>query len=129
MDKLIRPKRIAFLPLAALAIVLTVSAPSQARDMGSHGVGGGHLGGAAVHHGFQGGHHLDGNHGFEGHHFDGHHFGGAHGRFGFAPVYPYYGPYYGYDEAPTYWYYCPSYGAYYPNVTSCPEAWVTVPAS
>jgi len=57
----------------------------------------------------------------------------GHSRFlfGFGPVYPYYGyhpPDYGY-EAPTYWYYCASYGAYYPNVASCPEAWVPVPAS
>lgn len=28
-----------------------------------------------------------------------------------------------------YWYYCPSAGAYYPNVSSCPEPWVPVPAS
>jgi len=78
-----------------------------------------------------GGHHFDGHHGFEGHHFHGHHFGGVHGGFGFAPLVPYYGynPYYGYYEAPSYWYYCRSYGAYYPNVTSCPEPWVTVPAS
>ena len=28
----------------------------------------------------------------------------------------------------SYWYYCPSYGAYYPDVLSCPESWVLVPA-
>ena len=28
-----------------------------------------------------------------------------------------------------YWYYCPSAQAYYPNVPSCSEAWVLVPAS
>ena len=125
MGKLIRPRKIAFLALAALAIVLAVTAPSQARGMSGHGSGGGHFGGADMHHGF------DGHHGFEGHHFDRHHFdGGVHGRFGFGPVFPYYGyyPYYGYG-ASAYWYYCPSYGAYYPNVASCPEAWVTVPAS
>jgi len=44
-------------------------------------------------------------------------------------VYPYYyPPAYTYDQAPSYWYYCPSYGQYYPNVSSCPEPWVTVPA-
>src|SRR5882724_13037253 len=116
VDKLARPKKIAFVALAALAIVLAVNAPSQARGMSGHGAGG---------------HHFDGHHGFEGHHFHGHHFGGVHGGFGFAPLVPYYGynPYYGYYEAPSYWYYCRSYGAYYPNVTSCPEPWVTVPAS
>lgn len=31
------------------------------------------------------------------------------------------------DQAPAY--YCPSYDAYYPSVTSCPEAWEPVPAS
>jgi len=111
VDKLARPKEIAFVALAALAIVLAVNAPSQARGMSGHGAGG---------------HHFGGHHGFEGHHF-----GGGHGRFGFAPLVPYYGynPYYGYYQAPAYWYYCPSYGAYYPNVASCPEPWVTVPAS
>ncbi len=28
-----------------------------------------------------------------------------------------------------YWYYCPSAQAYYPNVPSCSEPWVLVPAS
>ena len=77
-----------------------------------------------MHHGFEGHHGFDGHRGFEGHHFDGR----VHGRFGFGPVFPYYYPYYGYG-APAYWYYCPSYGAYYPYAASCPEAWVTVPAS
>jgi hypothetical protein len=26
-----------------------------------------------------------------------------------------------------YWYYCSSAGAYYPSVSTCPEAWVKVP--
>lgn len=30
---------------------------------------------------------------------------------------------------PAYWYYCASAQAYYPYVTSCPEAWIQVPAS
>ncbi|HXJ81334.1 MAG TPA: hypothetical protein VMS64_21985 [Candidatus Methylomirabilis sp.] len=30
--------------------------------------------------------------------------------------------------APSYWYYCPAYGGYYPDVPSCPEPWVVVPA-
>jgi len=29
---------------------------------------------------------------------------------------------------PAYWYYCSSAQAYYPNVQSCPEAWMKVPA-
>jgi len=86
-----------------------------------HGFEGGHGGGAREHHGFEGRH-------FEGHDFDRHHFEGR--GFGFGPFFPYYAPYgYApYGVAPSYWYYCPSYGAYYPSVTSCPEAWVTVPA-
>ena len=102
--KLTHLKRMAFVAVAALAMVLAVTAPSQAAGVGGHGSGGGHPGEGA-------------HDGFEGRHFD--------RRFGFGPVYPYYG----YDDAPDYWYYCPSYGAYYPSVTSCPEAWVPVPGS
>ena len=47
----------------------------------------------------------------------------------FYSTYPYYGYYPAAPDAPVYWYYCPSYGAYYPNVTSCPDAWVPVPGS
>lgn len=132
MDKRTAPKKMAFLAVAALAIVLAVNAPSQAADTGGHGFGGGHPGGAFAHHGFDG-RHFDG-HRFEARHFDRRHFDrGVHGHlgFGFVPVLPYYGydPYYSYDQGPGYWYYCPSYGAYYPNVATCPEAWVPVPAS
>ena len=113
MDKIKGLKKVTYMALAALAIVLAVNGSSQARAMGGHD-GGGHSGGNGMHHGF------DGHHDFD---------RGGHRRFGFAPVFPYYGYYpYGY-EAPAYWYYCPSYGAYYPNVASCPEAWVPVPAS
>ena len=31
------------------------------------------------------------------------------------------------EPAQSYWYYCQSARAYYPNVQSCPEAWVKVP--
>ncbi|PYO07968.1 MAG: hypothetical protein DMD75_19590 [Candidatus Rokuibacteriota bacterium] len=31
------------------------------------------------------------------------------------------------EPAQGYWYFCPSSQAYYPNVQSCPEAWVKVP--
>ena len=103
--------------LAVLAFVVVVTAPSQAAAAGSHGFGGAHPGGAGVRSGFEGRH-------FEGRHFEGHRFDGRFGL-GFGPVVPYYG----YYDAPGYWYYCPSYGAYYPNVGSCPEAWVPVPAS
>jgi len=125
-----------FVALGALAIMMAVSGPSQAAGMGGHGGGGGggHGGGGGGQHGGGGGNFggHEGGH-FEGHeggHFEGHegrHFE-EHGRFGFGfgfgPIYPYY-PYY---STPGYWYYCPSYNGYYPNVTTCPEAWVTVPA-
>jgi hypothetical protein len=112
-------RKLALVAVAALAIVLTVSLPTQARGTGGPGVGSGQPGGAVGHGSF------DGHHGFDGHHFD-------HHRFGFAPVFPFYGyyPYYPYGyQAPAYWYYCPSSGAYYPDVQSCSEAWVPVPAS
>ena len=32
------------------------------------------------------------------------------------------------QQSPAYWYYCSSLRAYYPSVTTCPEAWVPVPA-
>ena len=124
MIKLTRPMKTPFAVVAALAMALVASPPVQAAGSGGHGgFGSGHYGGGAVHHGF------DGHH-FGEHRFDGRHFNGRF-RFGFEPVFPYYGyypPAYTY-EAPSYWYYCPSYGAYYPNVASCPEAWVPVPAS
>ena len=135
MVRLIRAGKVALVALAALTIVLGANAPSQAAGMGGHGFGGGHAGGFGGGHpsGFGGSHpgQVGGHHGFEGHHFD----RGGHDRFrfGVGPVFPYYGyaPYYGYYpyDAGAYWYYCPSYGAYYPNVSSCPDAWVPVPAS
>jgi len=129
MTKLTRPKKTALVVFAALAIALAANPPLQAADFGGHGgFGGGHTSASAIHHGSEG-HHFQG-HRFEEHRFYGHH-GDGRFRFGFAPVFPYYGyypPAYTY-EAPTYWYYCPSYGAYYPNVASCPEAWVPVPTS
>ena len=133
MDRLGGARKLALIAVAALAIVLTINLPSEARGAGGPGFGGGHPGGAVGHGGFDGHHGFDGHPGFDGHHgFDGHRF--DHHRFGFAPVFPFYGyyayypPAYGY-QAPVYWYYCPSAGAYYPDVQSCPEAWVPVPAS
>jgi hypothetical protein len=73
-------------------------------------------------------------------HFPGHPpgiHGGVPGRgyVGVWPGWPWYGWWWGYPgpaypppPAPTYWYYCPAYGDYYPNVPSCPEPWVPVPA-
>jgi len=124
VEKLKDLRRLVLVAIASLAIVLAVGAPSQARGMDGHGFGDGHPGGVDMHQGFDGHHGVDGHHGFDRGH--------DRFRFGFGvPVYPYYGyypPAYGY-QAPTYWYWCPSYGAYYPNVTSCPEAWEPVPAS
>ena len=120
MKKLTRSTRVV---LCALAMVLASHAPSLARGAGGHsGFGGGHPGGGVVHHGYH-------------HHGHVRHFHPVpHGRFRFAPVVPFYG-YYPYAP-PAYsygtrgvWYYCPSYGAYYPDVTSCPEAWVLVPSA
>lgn len=140
-------KRIRFAAFAALGILLALNAPVRAEGghgggghggggfgggHGGGGFGGGH-GGGMEHHGFEGhhfeghdeGHHFEGRH-FEGHDFDRHDFDGRFGfGFGLGLGYPYSEPYY---AAPSYWYYCQSYGAYYPSVTSCPEAWVTVPA-
>ena len=129
VDMLRGAKKMAFAAVAALAIVLAVNAPSQARGMGGHE--GGHSGGA-VGHGFEGHRGFEGHHDFDGRHFDGRHFDrGVRGGFGFVSPYPYYDyspPAYTYD-APTYYWYCPSYGAYYPSVASCPDTWVPVPAS
>ena len=133
MDKLRRATHVAFVAIAALAIVLAVNAPTQARGggghgLGGHGFGGDHPGGTFGHDGLHGHHGLDGHHDFD-------RFGHNRFLFGFGgPVYPYYGyygsypPAYGY-EAPAYWYYCPTYGAYYPNVGNCPETWIPVPVS
>ena len=45
----------------------------------------------------------------------------------YDPGYAYPAPTYS-EPAPSYWYYCQSAGAYYPDVLSCPEPWVPVPA-
>ena len=118
MDKPKHPNKLALVALIALAIMLAANGPSLAKGAGGHGFGG-HSSENGMHQGFEGHHGFDGHHDFDRHHgFDGHR------RFGFGPVFPYYGYY-----SPGYWYYCPSYGAYYPSVATCPEAWVPVPAS
>jgi len=116
MEEFLRRTRTMFMVVAALAMVLAVSASGQAAG-GGHADGGGH--GEGMSHG---GHDFD-RHRSEDHHFDGR----DHDHFRFAPVFPY--AYEPYPYAPSYWYYCPSYGAYYPYVTSCPDAWEPVPAS
>ena len=128
MHTLRRARQLAFVAIAALAIVLSTNAPSEARGGGGHGGSGGGHAGEALGHGFEGHHDLDGHHDFD-------RFGHDRFLFGFGgPVYPYdgydgdYPPAYRY-EAPAFWYYCPTYGAYYPNVATCPETWMPVPAS
>jgi len=127
MERLGGARKLVHIVIATLAIVLTISLPSHARGAGGPGFGAGHPGGAVGRGGFAGHRGFDGHHGFDGHRFADH-------RFGFAPVFPFYGyypyypPAYGY-QPPAYWYYCPSAGAYYPDVQSCSEAWVPVPAS
>jgi hypothetical protein len=46
---------------------------------------------------------------------------------GYDPGYAYSPPVYS-APAPSYWYYCRSAGAYYPDVPSCLEPWMLVPA-
>lgn len=131
MNKLACAKRFASIALVAVAVLLAVVAPSQAQGAAGHGFAGGHP---------SAGQGLEGRHGFERHRgFERHQPFGAHRDFdrgrrahffigGGYPYSWYYPPVYEYS-APAYWYYCPSYGAYYPDVPSCPEAWVPVPAA
>ena len=121
MRKLKTAKKMTFTILGALALVLALHAPGQARPPGL----------SVPHQVRPDGHAFDSHHGFA-------HRGFHHG-FGFAlgPVYPYYtygyypygySPYYGY-QAPAYFYYCGSLGAYYPSAQTCPEGWVPVPVT
>lgn len=116
--------------------------PGHPGGGGSPGHGGGRPGhpgggGAPGHHpGWHGG--SSGWHGgSHGWHGGSHVYGrGAYPGFrGFVGVWPWYwwdypGSVYVAPPPPTsYWYYCPAYGAYYPDVPSCPEPWVLVPAN
>ena len=121
MNKLTRSKRMAFVAVAAVALVLAVTVSSHAAGMGGHGSAGGRPGGDAVHNGFVG-RHFD-------RHFDRHHDGRFESGFGFEPIVPYYQDDASGYGAPGYWYYCPSYRTYYPAMTTCPEPWVLEPAS
>ena len=126
MDKLRRPKKLASMAFTALAIVLAINAPSQVQARGGHGGGGGHSGGSGMHEGFGGHEGFEGRDGFDGRRdFD----RGEHRRFGFGPDFFYDGDYPDASGVQKPAYYCSSYGAYYPSVTSCPEAWEPVPAS
>ena len=112
-------KRPASVAVVVVAIVLAAAASGQAQGMSSHG---------SRPEGSEGHHDSDGHHrgGSEGHHDgDRDRHRGFDGRGGIL-IYP---PDSYSTPAPTYWYYCSSYGAYYPYVSSCPEAWVPVPAS
>ena len=105
---------------AALAMVVLATTAAYAAPTGH---GGSHHPGGFEHHG------VDGHHGIDGHH-EFHR--GLHGPvfFGVAPFYWPEPPAYAYaPPLPSYWYYCPSAGAYYPDVSTCPDAWVPVPAS
>ena len=131
-------KQIVAVALVVVGIVFALVDSSQARPSGGHGSAGGHAGARVEgHRGFQGQSGFQGRQGFEGHrefHRGGRVFVGVAPLF-VGPAYAYgwaYDP--GYVDSPpvysapappTYWY-CPSAGAYYPDVPSCPEAWVPV---
>ena len=133
MKNFARARKLAW-ATGALALVLAASAPGQAAEHGGHGFGGDH--GAARGHGPERHRFGDGrfgDHRFGDHRFEDHRFVGRRFGFGFAPVVPFFVPVvpyyepYDYGAASGYWYYCPDYNAYYPDVTSCPQAWVPVP--
>lgn len=123
-------RKLASISLAAVALLLAVAAPSQARSRG----------GFHHHRVFHGGARV---------------FIGVGPAFWWGPYpYGYYPPpYYAYyppptvvvqEQPPVYiqrqpgplpvpappadWYYCASARAYYPTVQACPEAWIRVPA-
>ena len=120
-------KRLSSIAAVAVAVVLIAAPVGYAAPRGGHAFPAhppvGHFGGrppvVVPHHGFDGRHFVRGPH-----------VGVVIGApFYVPPVYAYdYPPAYTYAPAPSYWYYCPSYGQYYPNVSSCPEPWVPVPA-
>ena len=94
--------------------------------------------------GFNGHRRFEGHRGFDGHRHSGHGhrghggvflgvtpfvLGGAYAAYGWAapPAYAVPAPAYA-APAPSYWYYCQSAGAYYPDVQTCAEDWIPVPA-
>jgi len=109
--------------LAIATLALTTSA-ALAAPAGREGFQGGQR--------FSGGHPgaFEERHGFDGHReFD----RDRHGRVftGVSPWFSWANPFaYAYAPPPSnIWYYCASAGTYYPYVSSCPEAWVPVPAT
>ena len=128
MSIAMRGKSVGWRALIAMALALLVLAPGAAVAAAGHGGGGGHAGGFGGGHAFNGHHGFVGHPGFHGHPGFVHRFrGGPFIGFGY-PYYPYYGAYPTYDAPPTYWY-CPTYGGYYPDVATCPDNWIAVPAS
>jgi len=131
-------KKTALVSLVVVALLFVGAAPSHAGNNGSHGGhGGGWHGGGSHRGGWHGGTRV---------------FVGVGPAFWWGRPYPYYWGYYPpayyypppvvVQEPPVYvtqpppapapqeqayWYYCPTAKAYYPNVQSCPEAWVKVP--
>ncbi len=112
-------KSLATVAMVAVTIVLTAAVPSEARNA-AHSPARGHPAAVQAHRAAERHHDFD---------RDDH----GHGRaFVVGPSFYWglYAPAYVYSPPPpSYWYYCPSYGAYYPDVPSCPTAWVPVPAS
>ena len=122
-------KKVASVGLVVLAMLTVTAASSEARARNGGGFSGHHAA------------RFERDRGRVEHHerFAGHR--GFHGRvfIGAAP-FVIGGPTYAYDAyasaypppvytpAPSTWYFCQSAGAYYPNVTTCAEGWVPVPA-
>jgi hypothetical protein len=107
--------------LVGVAFVLAAASPVYAAaEHGGRGFSGHSAGGRlAGHQGFAGRHGFDGRRDFDRR--------GHGGAFFGVPFYWDYPSADTYSPPSAYWYYCPSYGAYYPTVSSCPEAWVPVP--
>ena len=152
--KHMKHKLVSVLGLVAL-LVGSVGVAAAAPAHGGHGAGAFHgaapahtapafRGGAAVHAGRPAFHGNSGAFHHDGRFHDGHFHHGGRVFVGVGPVFPWWDPYPVYVAPPPvvdappvyvqpapsgYWYYCPSAGAYYPNVSSCPEPWVPVPPS
>jgi hypothetical protein len=130
-----RPYRAA-LAVAMIVLVGWAGVSQAAERRGGHPGAGVHGGGGGVHdrhgggQGFRGGRGaFHGGHGFHGHPgFHRHSFIGV-APFWWGPSYVYPPPVYVAPPPSGYWYYCPSARTYYPYVTSCPDAWIPVPAS
>jgi hypothetical protein len=111
-------KKLACAVTITLSLMLAATVPSEARD-----------GDARGHGRFEQRRQFERSGRFEARR-DIHRWGGPRVFLGIGPSVAWRPGYtFGYTPAPpAYWYFCPSYGAYYPNVSSCPEPWVPVPA-